>query len=143
MKLLGSRDHSEQELSQKLQSRNHALPAIESALESLKSANYVNDERYANLFAEQRVGKGYGPLSIQSKLRERGIDAELIALALEALPISWIDHASEVLERRFDSSLISSQSSKDEARIARFLASRGFTPGVALRALKQARHKYR
>ena len=139
VRLLGSRDHSVAELTRKLRQREHDEDAISDSLEELTELNYVNDQRYAQLFTEQRVEKGSGPLLIQSKLRERGIDQRLVAAALATFDGCWCDYAQAVLEKRFDAQGICSREKRDEARIARFLASRGFAMSDALRALKAAR----
>lgn len=108
-------------------------------MDALRQANYVNDERYAELFAEQLVNKGFGPLSVRAKLRERGIKPQLIHQAIENLSTDWLEHACIVLLKRFDGPAIASRETKQEARISRFLASRGFDPGVSLRALRKIR----
>jgi len=105
----------------------------------LRQANYVNDERYSQLYAEQLIGKGHGPLSVRAKLRDRGIAGSLVDQALNDMGIDWVEHASDVLQRRFDVEVLQNTGQLEQARIARFLAARGFTSGMALRALKKAR----
>lgn len=139
VRLLGSRDHSEYELTGKLASRDHTDQAIQSALDELRQLNYVNDERYAQLYTEQRLSRGYGPLSVRSKLRERGVSSALVDAALADQPVSWAELAQAALENRFGVDVIVSTEQRDQARIARFLASRGFASSDALRALNTAR----
>ena len=57
----------------------------------LHEANYVNDARYAELYAEQRMNQGYGPLSIRSKLAVRGIDSHHVQSALKLLDVDWAE----------------------------------------------------
>lgn len=139
VRLLGSRDHSEYELTGKLASRDHTDQSIQAALDELRQLNYVNDERYAQLYTEQRLSRGYGPLSVRSKLRERGVSSALVDAALADQPVSWAELAQAALENRFDVDVIISTEQRDQARIARFLASRGFASSDALRALNVAR----
>ena len=139
VRLLGSRDHSVVELRRKLAKREHDEAAIDAAIEELEASNYVNDERYAELYAEQRMNQGFGPLSIRAKLKERGIDSHLIQQALSNLSITWSEHAESVIHRRFCAQHILDTDQRMTARIARFLNGRGFASGDALRALNQAR----
>lgn len=140
VRLLGSRDHSEYELTCKLSVREHADLAIQSALEDLRQLNYINDKRYAQLYTEQRLNRGYGPLSVRAKLRERGVASQLVDAALADQDISWAELAQAALENRFSQDVIASAVQRDQARISRFLASRGFASSDALRALIAARN---
>lgn len=139
VKLLARRDHSTAELTRKLQQREHTAHAIDSALEELIDANYLNDRRYAELYAEQRMNRGFGPRAIRSKLQERGIDAALTSYALRALNADWSHLAESLIHNRYNAEDILDESRRTTARIARFLQARGFASGDALRALNAAR----
>jgi len=141
VRLLGSRDHSAAELRRKLAKREHGAASIDAALEELEAANYVNDTRYAELYAEQRMNQGFGPLSIRAKLRERGIESHLIQHGLANLSVTWSEHAESVIHRRFCEQDILDTDQRMTARIARFLNGRGFASNDALRALNQARRE--
>jgi len=143
VRLLGSRDHSVYELTKKLAAREHADDAIRAALEELSELNYVNDARYARLYTEQRLSRGYGPLSVRSKLRERGVASHLVDAALAAQNANWAELAQIALENRFDADMINSLEQRDVARISRFLNARGFQTGDALRALTTSRKQSR
>ena len=139
IRLLARRDHSTVELTRKLRQREHGEAAIEEALDDLVSANYLNDERYAELYAEQRMNHGYGPLSIRSKLSERGIDSHLVQRALQSLQVDWSEQAEFAIAKRFSPHDISDTDQKATSRIARFLQQRGFASSDALRGLKRLR----
>ena len=139
VRLLGRRDHSQFELTRKLRLREHGEEAISGALVELQELNYVNDARYACEYARQRLERNFGPLIVRSKLRERGVDSHLVNAALEEQNADWSQIALQALERRFHADVIASRSSRDEARISRFLASRGFAASDALKALRAAR----
>lgn len=141
VRLLGSRDHSSAELTRKLAQRDVDEASIATALEELREANYLNDERFAHALAEQRLRGGRGPMAIRAKLRERGIDTALADEAVEALGVDWVEQAGEVLASRFDAAAIADDEPRGRARIARFLQGRGFTSGDALRALDEARRR--
>lgn len=139
IRLLSSRDHSVAELTRKLEKREHGHEAIESALQELMELNYVNDQRYALTYAEQRVDRGYGHQAIDSRLRERGIDRALIREAIDNLSIDWSELAQSVIQRRFNADQILDKQQKTESKISRFLVHRGFTGRDSLRALQAAR----
>jgi len=141
IKMLSAREHSAFELTQKLAKREYSQSLIDNLLLDLQKSNYQSDERFAEQYARQRFNKGYGPLSIRAKLHERGIDSGLVADALDELQADWVQHAENLIGRKFTSEQIISNEPKVEAKIARFLQTRGFSSSVALRALKQSRQQ--
>lgn len=141
VRLLASRDHSIAELTRKLLKREHSADAIQSAIDQLTVSNYVNDARYAQLYTEQRIDRGYGPRYIRAKLRERGLEVILIDAALAQPSIEWAECAQTILEKRFDADAITSLEKRLTARIARFLEARGFSSGDAIKALKRSREQ--
>lgn len=139
IRLLAKRDHSIHELTRKLQQREHSRESIDSAVLELLDLNYLNETRYAELYSEQRMNKGFGPLSIQAKLRERGIAPHLIQWGLKQLSVDWSDQAESVIHKRFNAVEVSNTDQKVVAKIARFLQGRGYAPSDAIRGLKKAR----
>ena len=139
IRLLARRDHSIQELTRKLIQREHAQAAIDNAVQELLELNYLNETRYAELYAEQRMNRGFGPLSIQAKLRERGIPPHLIQWGLKQLAVDWSEKAESAIHKRFNVQEIGSSDQKVIARIARHLQARGYAPSDAIQGLKKAR----
>lgn len=142
LRLLARRDHSVAELTFKLQQREHEEQAIQLALDDLLADNHVNDERYAQYYAEHCVNRGHGPLSIRSRLEARGIDGVLAAATLKHLQVDWSELAELALSRRFSVSQITDTGQRSTARIARFLQGRGFSSADTLRALKRLRRQH-
>ncbi len=138
VKLLGPRDHSRHELGQKLLKRDFPEALVDTILDELESLKYLDDERYAQRFAEQRAGQGHGPLSIRAKLNQRGVDQHLISSAIAAIDLAWSEIACEVLLKKFTAEQLHDKEDRMRARIARFLASRGFSTSDALTGLKEA-----
>ena len=141
MKLLGARDHSSAELERKLGERDVDRASVAAALAELRAAGYVDDERYARTFAEQLAGRGRGPAAIRAKLRERGIDGDVAADAIDALGADWVERAEAALGARFAPAAVADDDPKARARVARFLQGRGFGSGDSLRALDRARRR--
>jgi len=111
---------------------------IEQVLDRLEQSDYLSDERFADLFAEQRYRKGYGERDISAGLRARGIDRRLSEQALQRLcdecAVDWYSHAAEVLKGRFSGRAASEQL---RPRMIRFLQQRGFSSDQILHALEQ------
>ena len=141
IRLLGARDHSTAELTRKLGDRDFSDEIIQGTLAELRQARYVDDARYALTFVEQRVERGYGPRSIEAKLRERGIDGEYRRAAFEQAAPDWCELAEEALQRKFRVDQIQDDDVKARARLARFLQGRGFSAGDSIRAIERVRRR--
>ena len=124
MRLLATREHTRAELVRKLGSRFPAA-LLESVLEGLAERNLQSDVRYAEQYVAMRIRKGYGPVRIRNELRERGVNATLIATTLEEAGADWFELMREAHDRKYGRGLPSDR--KEQARRARFLEYRGFS----------------
>lgn len=125
MDLLARREHSRRELRDKLRRRFSDEALIEEHIERLAEEGLQSDERFAESFLRQRVGKGQGPLRISQELKQRGIEDALISLAFGAGQVDWPGCAADVLQRKFGPGAPADL--KDKARRVRFLQYRGFS----------------
>ncbi len=141
IKLLGARDHSTSELRRKLAERDVEPDVIDAVLEELAEHRYVDDARYARLYAEQRAAQGHGPRSIESKLAERGLAQSDVRAALEELDADWAERAEAALTAKFRAEQIVDPEPRVRAKIARFLQGRGFSAGDSMRAVDAARER--
>lgn len=111
IKLLARREHSRQELRLKLTKAGFDEIAIDNTLQKLFDKGFQSDQRFAELFVEQRFNKGYGERDILARLGQRGIERELAGSALAEFVskanIDWYAHAASVLAVRFDLSAMS------------------------------------
>lgn len=117
------RDHSRRSLEQRLAVRGVPGGAAADALAALESAGIVNDLRVASTRAESLADRGYGDAAIRADLKQRGIDAELMATALAALAPEP-ERARAVVERRGSG-----------LKTARWLAAHGFDPSAVEESL--------
>lgn len=115
---LRHRDLSSRRLAERLTGRGIPPEARREALESLKHAGLVDDERFAHARAWALAERNLGNAAIRSDLETQGILPELIEAACSELPLER-DRAERVIERRGRS-----------ARTLRYLAARGFDPEV-------------
>nr|WP_281182048.1 regulatory protein RecX [Halofilum ochraceum] len=115
----------------KLEQRGYGRAAIDAEIERLAAEGLQSDERFANLFVEQRVARGDGPLKLRSALGERGVDRQIIDAALLPFEEEWTSLAREALERRFG---VSAPATRAElSKRMRFLQGRGFPAGIVRR----------
>lgn len=135
VKLLVTREHSRMEIETKLAKRDVSPEVIDNVVEQLQREGYQCDVRFASALCEQRLNKGFGPLSIRAKLQQRGVDRAIIAEVIDELDTDWVAQAVQALQSRFTTEELSDNSQRQRGRVARFLQSRGFSPNVAHRAL--------
>ena len=114
LRALRHRDRSSAELAARLEQRGVEAAEREQALETLERIGYVDDERFARSRAEQLAARGSGDALIRHDLEGRGIAAEHVETALEALAPER-ERAERLAEQRGRS-----------VKTARYLASRGF-----------------
>lgn len=133
LKLLARREHSRQELSLKLLKRKLPRDLIDTVLDEYEAEGWLDDLRFADIYARQRMDSGYGPLKIESELQKRGIFSQPDCVR-EASGDDWVTLAVNARRRRFG---IADESLEWELKVkqGRFLAQRGFTGEQVERAL--------
>jgi len=124
MNLLARREHSQRELQQKLRRRFPDELLVEAELQRLVEEGLQSDQRFAESFARQRSGRGYGPMRVRQDMRERGLTDAEIAQAFEAAQIDWYALASEAFYKKFGGR--DGCDLKEKARRIRFMQYRGF-----------------
>ena len=122
--ILSRRSHTEYELTIKLKKKGVKQQDIEETLNWLGEKKYIDDEETAQQYIEQTLRrKAVGPMWIKSKLRQKGIDVDVINTAIE----SNYPDKQEVKERAITAWKKShSKHADDKIRLQRFLISRGF-----------------
>ena len=121
LRLLARREHSAAELENKLLRAGYAPSLIGDVLSDLQGRNWLSDARFAQAYAQARIGRGYGPLAIRAELRRRGIE-DAPAPVLQA---DWQARIEQVRRKRFGPAV--PKDLKERARQARFLQARGYT----------------
>ncbi|MFA0813522.1 regulatory protein RecX [Microbulbifer epialgicus] len=130
LELLARREHSRQELKQKLTGK-FPDSDFNALFERLQELNYQSDQRFAEVFARSRVLRGQGPVRIRQELQQRGIRGEYATNAIEQMEVNWFELAQEQLQRKYrtpiSAALPRDQQMKERARRQRYLAYRGFS----------------
>jgi regulatory protein len=132
---LNRRDRTVAELRAYLLKRELAAEHVEAAVSELVEFGYVDDVRYARLFAEdKRSLEDWGSDRIRRSLAERGVDRALIDAALaEADPENdELSRALALLHRRFPQP---PADRRDRDRALGVLVRKGFDSDLAIDAL--------
>lgn len=122
---LSRRDHSKQELYNKLLKKEFDNDEIIVVLDFLQAKNYFNDLNFAEMILRSRVSKGYGWRYIVQELQQKGVSREVVSQLQENHEIDWYYQAELAYNKRFANAEIKDQ--KDKAKRIRFLQYRGFS----------------
>lgn len=134
LRLLARREHSRLELSLKLRQRKIESAIIEAVLDEYEAEGWLSDNRFADVYARQRMDIGYGPLRILGELQQRGVHRTPECVE-EMTDEDWCQRAVLLREKRFG--LADLKDDWDEkVRQARFLNRRGFSASQVERALE-------
>jgi len=137
LQLLARREHSQEELLNKLRlkgfSRDDSLPIIE----QLAAQGWQSDSRYAESYARHRINKGYGPVAIAFELSHNGITEVNLDCIVQSLTGSWQAQLEQVYYKKYRDQPPADTS--DWAKRSRFLLQRGF-PADMVNALLTGLH---
>jgi regulatory protein len=99
---LGKRDRTAAQVRRHLTARDVQEDTIEQAVEELLRLGYLDDARFAQVFAEDRRAlDGWGPERIERALLAAGVDGELVAAAIGVRDTAdELGAALELLRRR-------------------------------------------
>ena len=97
---------------------------IERVIQYCYEHNWLNDQKFTVTFMHSYANKGYGPRRIQLELQKKGINRELITLALTECDIDWQEYTHRVLIKRFKPPFCSDRKSK--LKVVNYLMYKGF-----------------
>lgn len=126
--LLSRRDHSRQELHRKLLPKAASVDELNQLLDELAERRWQSDSRFAETFVNSRINRGHGPVRVKHDLRSKGVASDDIHDAFADQDTDWNEKALDVARRKFGLHADLSDM-KLKAKVARFLAYRGFTTG--------------
>jgi regulatory protein len=132
---LNRRERTVSEVTARLQKAEIDEREIEQVLEELLQFGYLDDARYARVFAEDKRNlEQWGNDRITRTLRERGVDREVISSALAALPAhDERGQALELITRRFPGG---PSVPKDRDRAFGVLIRKGYDSEIAADAVR-------
>jgi regulatory protein len=123
--LLAGRDFSRHELTERLLRKGYGAAVVDEAIANIVQEGFLREERFAEQFVTQRAGRGQGPLRVRLGLREKGVEADTIAQAMEGTETDWVKAAREARRRKFGPAPPADL--RERAKQARFLQYRGFS----------------
>jgi regulatory protein len=133
LRLLSGREHSRQELERKLAAHEAEPGELQKALDELQAKGFIDEQRVVESVVHRRSPR-LGAARIRQELQAKGLPAEAVAQAVEALKGTELDRARDVWRRKFDT-LPADPAGR--ARQARFLLARGFDGEVVRRLLRE------
>jgi regulatory protein len=127
------------QLAQMLARKGVEPEVAEQVLDRFTEVGLIDDAGYARMFVESRhTGRGLGSRALTFELRRRGVDDELIADAVGQLD----DEQQFETALRITESRLARMSNLDETvqmrRLAGFLARKGYSGEIAMRAIRTA-----
>ncbi|EXI89484.1 MAG: Regulatory protein RecX [Candidatus Accumulibacter sp. BA-94] len=136
LRLLARREHSRQELLNKLAAQAESCPELSAMLDDLSSSGLLSDRRYAMSRLRARAER-FGDVRLAHELRAKGVADELVSEALTAAEAE-LTRARRVWVRRFGQQPADHGDAVERARQMRFLARRGFSTETIRRVLRAA-----
>ena len=139
-RILGIRAHAIAELRRKLL-RSFPASIVEAVLAEFAAAGHLDDRRFAAAYLDWRGGSR-GPARLRQELARKGVPRDIIdeALAIRRAEADPEDEAKQIqalAERKWQSIRDRSEILKAKARVARFLAARGYSSDAIYQALKR------
>ena len=122
--LLALRDHTRQELIQKLSPKAENPGELLAVIDDMTQLGYQSDSRFTAAFLHSRSQR-FGPNRLKQELHHKGIKATDSTEALASLDKDWCAQALAVLQKKYTD--LDAHDLKQKAKAYRFLASRGFT----------------
>ena len=130
------REHSQQELLQKVSAKGFSQQDIVPVIEELIEQGLQSDARFAESYARSRVFKGFGPLRIKVELQQRGVSNCPFEMAVEDIAGSWQELLEQVYNKKYGNKPI--LDIREQLKRSHFLQQRGF-PNELLRCLFKQR----
>ena len=133
LRLLSRRIYSRYEISKKLNSKEYPKNIISNLIFWLESNNYINDELFANMWAQFRLqNKPIGRYKLNQELKIKGIKQEIIQKVIDKTynEIDEINLARNLIEKKVESAKIKNIKI-DPKKIYNLLLRRGFSGEVS------------
>ena len=132
LQLLAQREFTFSELVDRLEIKGCTRLVSQRVVQQLQEDGLQSDERFAEVFARNRMARGHGPMLLRAEMRARGLSDTLTDDYATHPHAHRIKLATAALQKRFHEA----PANRDEwAKQARFLARRGFSADLIYSAL--------
>ena len=141
LRLLARRELSEAQVRRRLARRQHDPSAIDAAIDRLKDARGIDDERTAAAIARTELSvRGRGRLRVRRQIEAAGIDPAVARRAVDAAFADTDDQA--LLEGAIDRRLrgrLTIADDRERQRLYRYLIGQGFDSDKVIASLQRRR----
>ena len=122
-----------------LEQKGFSGPVAEAVLAEMQEYRYLDDERFADEYAQNCLRRGLGPIRARFDLQNRGVHRQIIDTVVERYFSQEQDlkRAVSLLQKRLEHD----RSCRDEKwlrRQASFLKSRGYGEATVIKALQRS-----
>ena len=138
LRLLSVRPRSVEELRGRLKLKKHSAEDIDAVLELLKKQGFLDDEKFAKLFAGSKTGSNsVGRRQLQRDLKKKGVSSRVIEETLSNLPDYDEKEAVRKLATARFRQVADLPPEKQKARLFGFLQRRGFSSDAIFSVLSE------
>ncbi len=141
-RILGISAKTYKEMRTKLYDRNVQTNAINRILLRLSELGYINDKTYAEDFISYKMESGYSRRAIVNKLREKGVDENIINEAIKMYDESIEFHYAEYFALKIAEKYDSLDYEKLRNKVFSRLSSKGFSTSAIYHASDKLKEKY-
>jgi regulatory protein len=122
LRLLSGREYSRLELERRLEKYEEEPGTLAKALDELQAKDFISEQRVLESVVHRRAAK-LGAARIKQELQAKGLDADAVTQAIQALRATEVGRAREVWVKKFGQP---PADAAERGKQMRFLASRGF-----------------
>jgi len=136
VRMLSAREHSENEIRNKLMQKGFDTETTENTLMQLKSMGYINDGLYARKYISDRLKlKPKSKKALYYELKRKGVDDDIIEEALNETELDETSLAYRLAKKKYGK--YDARKPDIQRKIASFLGHRGFSYEIICETIKQ------
>jgi regulatory protein len=139
LRILSRRDMSSAELTRRLASRGFSEAIARETSFRLREAGYLDDRRFARLWAESAIrnGRGFGP-RIRIDLARQRVPEEIASEVMASISAEYdeIEILLSILSRKFPGFNPTLATDREKRRVIQYLQRRGFSTAAIFHAFR-------
>ncbi len=142
--LLAVRDRSRREVETRLRGLGFGQEAIADTTAWLEGLGYLDDQRFAQRYAAEKLRAGWGPMRVSAELARKGVERGLVHEAVEGegdntqAALEGSEALMALVRRRFGAQFATDVDAA-ERRLAGYLARRGYDWETIARVSRELR----
>ncbi len=130
LKLISRREHARKELQMKAQQKGFSTEMIESVLNELEEKEFINDERFALKYAQNKNAiKQWGPYKINTYLHKKGVNRTIAEAAVKETfePVDLKSRLQKLALKKKKRFLREEDLLKRKQKVIRYLVQKGYS----------------